>query len=136
MDKKLFAKYLVLKEAVADIKRRHSDEAKAEANVKYALQEQQYAMKAFPGKTVGEALALFHKTDLGKRIQKDALAENYTKMQLESALGNVSKRGQNTVRYYQTKPGDNGDGMDNVDWSNDVEATKAHRAEQARKAQG
>jgi hypothetical protein len=89
--KKLLARYRVLKEAVADVKRHHATEAKAAANIRYALQEQECAMKQFPGKSVGEALALFHKTDLGKRIQKDALAESYAEMQLENALGNAGE---------------------------------------------
>jgi hypothetical protein len=40
-----------------------------------------------------------------------------------------------TARYYQSRPGDNGDGMDDVDWNDPVAASKAHRAEQAAKAQ-
>jgi hypothetical protein len=47
----------------------------------------------------------------------------------------LAKRGQNTVRYYQVTPGNNGDGMDGVDWNDDIAATKAHRAEQARKTE-
>jgi hypothetical protein len=119
------------------MKRQHSAEGRAASNVAYALQEQEYAMKSFPNaKTVGEALDLFHKSELGKRIQRAALADHYTKMQTDTALGNaheVAKSRASTARYFQSKPGDNGDGMDNIDWSDDKQATAAYRAEKARK---
>jgi hypothetical protein len=41
--------------------------------------------------------------------------------------------GYTTAEYYQRTPGSNGDGMDRIDWSSDVEATKAYRAEKAAK---
>jgi hypothetical protein len=97
---KLLTRYHALKQVVADVKRHHAAEAKAAANVRYAHQEQQLALKQFPGMSIGQALAAFHKTDAGMRVLKASLAESYAETQLDNALGNTGEvsKVRNTAR--------------------------------------
>jgi hypothetical protein len=65
-----------------------SDVDIAKANQNYALAEQQHALKMFPeSKTVGEALARFHQTDIGKRVLNAVCKNTYERSQFENALG-------------------------------------------------
>jgi hypothetical protein len=90
------------------------------------------AMREFARVYHDGSMAKFLDTELGKiflapRTMRKSYAE-------ESEL--LAKRSRVDASGYgrQYAPGQNGDGMDQVDWSNDVEATKAYRAEKARKA--
>jgi hypothetical protein len=89
-----------------------------------------------------------HYEELMKRTAVSAALEVY---QAKQPFSKSRTNPTTTARYYQSKPGDNGDGMDDVDWpdeegsgglldwskidwNNTEQAAKAHRAEQARKA--
>jgi hypothetical protein len=85
-------------------------------------------------------MAKFLDTEVGKvflrpKESRTPIAQEYD---LQKSEGYDKVR---TVRYYQSKPGDNGDGLDesgwsaNVDWNDDKQATAAYRAEKARKAE-
>jgi hypothetical protein len=86
----------------------------AKANVDFALAEQQHAMRMFPeSKSVGEALAKWHATDSGRKVQSAYLRDAYEKMQ---------KRGGDVPKVRHAEP---------VDWNDDKQATAAYRKEKA-----
>jgi hypothetical protein len=106
---------------------------RADANVAYAKQEQEFALKMFPeSRTIGEALAKWHATAESKRVQAAALEHSYAKMQRRVAMENsytIAKSRPAYVPGHQTAPGQNGDSMDQGDWGRMDSAEKAAATE-------
>jgi hypothetical protein len=91
---------------------------------------------------LGISLAKYYDSPEGAKASKAANASHYFNMQYEGHLGNghptvneidARKRVDRAGTGRQFLPTQNGDGMD-IDWSDDVAATKAYRAEKEAKA--
>jgi hypothetical protein len=66
-----------------------AEREKAMTGFNYALDEQKYAMTAFPeSKSIGEALSKWYQTELGKRTVTARLRDDYLEGQKQAAVGN------------------------------------------------
>jgi hypothetical protein len=106
-------------------------------------------------KELGISLAKYYDSPEGLKALQAATKASYFQMQFESHTGDghevvrqvdaLKRANSPKVQHAepdragsgsQSKPGHNGDGMDEVDWNDDEQATKAYRAKKARKEVG